>query len=87
MKLDGGEGGKWKDRTVRALAEIALGVRKRDDLVYWDMYREVGYEVYPVRRETGIERVTRNDTPASKLHLKSDNRDFLADLKQFIRDN
>lgn len=42
---------------------------------------------YPVRRETGIERVARNDTPASKLHLKSDNRDFMAELKQFIRDN
>jgi hypothetical protein len=46
MKLDGEEGGKWKDRTVRALAEIALGVRERDDLVYWDKYREVGYEIY-----------------------------------------
>jgi hypothetical protein len=42
---------------------------------------------YPVRRETGIERVERNDTPASKLRLKSDNRDFLAELRQFVRDN
>jgi hypothetical protein len=42
---------------------------------------------YPVRRETGIERVGRSDVPVSKLHLKSDNRDFLSQLNQFIRDN
>lgn len=42
---------------------------------------------YPVRRETGIDRVARNETPASKLYLKSDNRDFLKELAQFVRDN
>ena len=42
---------------------------------------------YPVRRETGIERVARSDTPATKSHRKSDNRDFLVELKQFIRGN
>ena len=42
---------------------------------------------YPVRRETGIERVASTDTPAIKSHRKSDNRDFLVELKQFIRDN
>lgn len=42
---------------------------------------------YPVRRETGIERVARMDTPAINSHRKSDNRDFLVELKQFIRDN
>lgn len=42
---------------------------------------------YPVRRETGIERVSRSDTPVSKMFLKSDNRDFLKELKQFVRDN
>src|SRR5271157_2314745 len=42
---------------------------------------------YPVRRETGIERVARMDTPAIKSHRKSDNRNFLVELKQFARDN
>jgi hypothetical protein len=42
---------------------------------------------YPVRRETGIGRVARSDTPAIKSHRKSDNRDFLGELKQFTRDN
>ena len=46
MNLDGEEAGKWKEETRRALAEIALGVRERGDLVYWDTYREVGYEIY-----------------------------------------
>jgi hypothetical protein len=42
---------------------------------------------YPVRRETGISRVAREDVPILKLHLKSDNRDFMRALIQFIRDN
>jgi predicted HTH transcriptional regulator len=42
---------------------------------------------YPVRRETGISRVAREDVPILKLHLKSDNRDFMRALIQFTRDN
>jgi hypothetical protein len=42
---------------------------------------------YPVRRETGIERVDEDKTPSSKLHLKSENREFLTDLRQFVKDN
>jgi|SRR5579864_1228386 len=42
---------------------------------------------YPVRRETGISRVAREDVPVCKLHLKSDNRDFMSVLNQFVRDN
>lgn len=42
---------------------------------------------YPVRRETGISRVAREDVPVLKLHLKSDNRDFMGALIQFNRDN
>ena len=42
---------------------------------------------YPVRRETGISRAAREDVPILKLHLKSDNRDFMRALVQFIRDN
>jgi len=42
---------------------------------------------YPVRRETGIERVDEDKTPSSKLHLKSESREFLTDLRQFVRDN
>src|SRR5258708_8146702 len=46
MNLDGEEAGKWKEKTLRALAEIALGVRERGDLVYWDKYNEIGFEIY-----------------------------------------
>jgi hypothetical protein len=46
MKLVGESTGKITDENRRALAEIALGVRERGDLVYWDTYREVGFEIY-----------------------------------------
>jgi hypothetical protein len=42
---------------------------------------------YPVRRETGTSRVQIDDVSAQKLHLKSDNRDFMHQLRQFIKDN
>ncbi len=42
---------------------------------------------YPVRRETGISRVGREDVPVWKLHLKSDNRDFMRELNQFIHES
>ena len=42
---------------------------------------------YPGRRETGIERVTKMDTPAIKSHRKSNSLDFLVELEQFTRDN
>jgi hypothetical protein len=46
-----------------------------------------GHYSYPVRRETGVSRERMDDVPVRKLHLKSDNRDFMHQLKQFIRDN
>lgn len=46
-----------------------------------------GQYTYPVRRETGISREGRNNVPVGKLHLKSDNRDFMHQLRQFIRDS
>jgi hypothetical protein len=46
MKLDGEEAGEWKQTTLRKLAEIALGLRERGDLVYWDKYHEIGFEIY-----------------------------------------
>jgi hypothetical protein len=43
-----------------------------------------GHYTYPVRRETGISRVGRD--AVRSLHLKGDNRDFMHELRQFIRD-
>jgi hypothetical protein len=45
-----------------------------------------GHYTYPVRRETGIARESRFDAAKGKGHLKSDNHNFLRDLKQFIRE-
>ena len=46
-----------------------------------------GQYTYPVRRETGISREGRNNVPVGKLHLKNDNRDFMHQLRRFIRDS
>ena len=45
-----------------------------------------GHYSYPVRRETGLERVSRDKLLLSKQHQKNDNYDFVSDLEQFIRD-
>ena len=46
-----------------------------------------GRYTYPVRRETGIDRVSMDELARPKLHMKSDNHDFMRELKQFILDN
>jgi Putative DNA-binding domain len=43
-----------------------------------------GRYTYPVRRETGIERVSRTEIASPKAHMKSDNLDFLSELNSFI---
>lgn len=40
---------------------------------------------YPVRRETGLTRVTREQILNPKIHIKSDNCDFLRELYQFVQ--
>jgi hypothetical protein len=42
---------------------------------------------YPVRRETGIERVSQRELLMPKFHMKSDNHDFLKELMQFVMEN
>jgi hypothetical protein len=44
-----------------------------------------GRYTYPIRRETGLTRVSSFDVVKEKAHVKNDNRDFLRDLEQFIR--
>jgi len=46
-----------------------------------------GHYSYPLRRETGISRERREDVPVLRLDLKSDNLDFMHELRQFIKDN
>jgi hypothetical protein len=45
-----------------------------------------GRYTYPVRREAGLIRVPRNEILNPKIHMKSDNYDFLRELYQFIRE-
>jgi hypothetical protein len=46
-----------------------------------------GHYTYPVRRETGIERVSSLNLGSQKIHMKSDNHDFMRELNQFVFDN
>ena len=42
---------------------------------------------FPIRQETGIARISRNDVVLRKPHVKSDNYDFIRDCWLFLRDN
>ncbi|HWS18603.1 MAG TPA: ATP-binding protein, partial [Candidatus Elarobacter sp.] len=46
-----------------------------------------GTYTYPVRQETGVERLSNLDLSTRKMHIKADNYDFIRQLKQFIVDN
>ena len=46
---------------------------------------EDGRYSYPIRRETGLERGDLDKIAAQKLHVKSDNFDFIQELEQFSR--
>jgi hypothetical protein len=47
---------------------------------------EAGRYSYPVRLETGLERVARDEIAIAKLHVKSDNFDFVQELEQFLKE-
>jgi len=73
-----GEKGKEKNCLIVVVSQASEAVAVSDGL---------GRYSYPVRRETGISRVDPGDVPVRKLYLKSDNRDFMQQLKQFIKDD
>ncbi|MBZ5534234.1 MAG: ATP-binding protein [Acidobacteriia bacterium] len=85
------------DHEIALFRQVAVGEKNQEKIclvvVISQAYKPVavndgaGRFSYPVRRETGISRVAREDVPIGKLHLKSDNRDFMSGLKQFVRDN
>jgi hypothetical protein len=45
-----------------------------------------GRYTYPVRRETGITRVSRREIFDPKMHMKSNNYDFLDEIEQFVHE-
>jgi Putative DNA-binding domain len=45
-----------------------------------------GRYTYPVRRETGLMRVPRDEVLNPKIHMKSDNHEFLRELYQFLHE-
>jgi hypothetical protein len=85
------------DREIASFRQIAVGEKGKEKIcliVVVSQAREVvgvsdgcGHYSYPVRRETGITRPPRDEAPVHQLYLKSDNRDFMHELQQFIHDN
>lgn len=45
-----------------------------------------GHYSYPVRRETGLTRVSREEIFKPKMHMKSENYDFLRELYRFVKE-
>jgi len=84
------------DHEIASFRQVVIGGKGEEKVclvvVISQAYKPVavndgaGRFTYPVRRETGIARVARNDL-LHKIHLKSDNRDFMPKLKQFVREN
>jgi predicted HTH transcriptional regulator len=85
------------DHDIACFRQVVIGEKSEENIclvvVISQAYKPVavndglGRFSYPVRRETGITRVSREDVPIGKLHLKSDNRDFMRELTQFVQDN
>lgn len=76
LSLVGGDG-QEKICLVVIVAQACGVVGVRDDR---------GRYTYPVRRETGLKRETRDALLMRKIHMKSDNYDFLSELEQFARE-
>ncbi|HKY28645.1 MAG TPA: ATP-binding protein [Pyrinomonadaceae bacterium] len=85
------------DREIVSLRQVAVGERDQEKICLIIVVSQASGAVavsdgegnysYPVRRETGISRVSRDNVPVRSLHLKSDNRDFMHQLRQFIKEN
>lgn len=72
-----GEDGQDKTCLVVVISQACQPVAVHDG---------AGHYTYPVRRETGLTRVSRNDILDPKSHMKSDNCDFLGEIEQFVHD-
>jgi schlafen family protein len=85
------------DREIASFRQVAVGEKGKEKIcliVVVSQAREAvgvshgrGLYSYPVRRETGISWPPRVEVQANKLNVKCDNRDFMHELQQFIRDN
>ena len=85
------------NREIASFRQVSVGEKGKEKIcliVVVSQARQVvevsdgcGRYSYPVRRETGITRPPRDEVQISKLDLKSDNRDFMHELQQFIHDN
>jgi hypothetical protein len=85
------------EREIVSFRQVAVGEKRNEKICLIVVVSQAceavavsdgrGRYSYPVRRETGISREDPYDLPVRKLYLKSDNRDFMHQLKQFIDDN
>jgi len=85
------------DREIVSFRQVAVGEQGKEKICLVVVISQAckavavshgdGTYSYPVRRETGISRGSIDEVPVRGLYLKSDNRDFMRTLNQFIRDN
>jgi hypothetical protein len=85
------------EREIVSFHQVAVGEKRNEKICLIVVVSQaceavavsdgLGRYSYPVRRETGISREDPYDVPVRKLYRKSDNRDFMHQLKQFINDN
>ncbi len=83
------------DREIVSFRQVAVGEKDKEKICLIVVVSQAckavavndgyGRYSYPVRRETGISRGSIDDVPVRGLYVKSDNRDFVHQLKQFIR--
>jgi hypothetical protein len=65
-------------------AKICLIVAVADACEPVGVYDGQGHYTYPIRRETGLTRVSRQEVFDPKRHIKSDDYRFLRELYQFV---
>lgn len=85
------------DRDVALLKQIVIQISQREAICLLAVVKQTSAPVgvrdsqgrysYPIRRETGIERVSASNIAARKAGLKSDNHDFIIELEMFVHEN
>ena len=84
------------DNEIASFRQVVVGEEGNEKtclvVVISKAYKPVGVKdegnrfTYPVRRETGITRVSPDELSA-RIHEKSDKRDFMGELEQFVLEN
>lgn len=73
-----------KDRSNTGKICLVVVIAQTEGVV--EVKTKQGRFSYPIRRETGLERMGHHELAIEKIHIKNDNYDFIQELNQFIYD-